>query len=78
MLLESLKWPEVSRAVLVTPALQLGHSEHRMNFAGTVSVEREFIWILWKSRVHSMVRHGAKKIFFPVATTVIRPATNGN
>jgi creatinine amidohydrolase len=53
----------LSSSVLVTPTLWLGHSPHHMNFPGTLSVEPRVYIDMVKSLVHSMVRHGAKKIF---------------
>jgi creatinine amidohydrolase len=49
--------------ILVTPTLWLGHSPHHMNFPGTLSAEPGIYIGIVKSLVHSMVRHGAKKIF---------------
>jgi creatinine amidohydrolase len=49
--------------ILVTPAMWLGHSPHHMNFPGTLSVEPRVYIDIVKSLVHSMVRHGAKRIF---------------
>jgi len=49
--------------ILVTPTLWLGHSPHHMNFPGTLSAEPGIYIGMVKSLVHSMVRHGAKKIF---------------
>jgi creatinine amidohydrolase len=49
--------------ILVTPTLWLGHSPHHMNFPGTLSAEPRIYIDIVKSLVHSMVRHGAKKIF---------------
>jgi creatinine amidohydrolase len=53
----------LSGAILVTPTLWLGHSPHHMNFPGTLSVEPRIYIDIVKSLVHSMVRHGAKRIF---------------
>jgi creatinine amidohydrolase len=49
--------------ILVTPTLWLGHSPHHLNFPGTLSAEPGIYIGIVKSLVHSMVRHGAKKIF---------------
>jgi creatinine amidohydrolase len=49
--------------ILVAPTLWLGHSPHHLNFPGTLSVEPRIYIDMVKSLVHSMVRHGAKKIF---------------
>ena len=49
--------------ILVTPTMWLGHSPHHMNFPGTLSVEPRIYVDIIKSLAHSMVRHGAKKIF---------------
>jgi creatinine amidohydrolase len=53
----------LSDRILVTPTLWLGHSPHHMNFPGTLSAEPRIYMDIVKSLVHSMVRHGAKKIF---------------
>ena len=49
--------------ILLTPTLWLGHSPHHMNFSGTLSVEPRIYIDILKSLAHSMIRHGAKKIF---------------
>jgi creatinine amidohydrolase len=54
---------KLGSGILVTPTLWLGHSPHHMNFPGTLSVEPAVYVGMVKSLVHSMVRHGAKKIF---------------
>jgi creatinine amidohydrolase len=54
---------KLAGAILVTPTLWLGHSPHHMNFPGTLSAEPRIYIDIVKSLVHSMVRHGAKKIF---------------
>src|SRR5260370_34206786 len=53
----------IADRILVTPTLWLGHSPHHMNFPGTLSAEPGIYIGIVKSLVHSMVRHGAKKIF---------------
>src|SRR2546423_4747735 len=53
----------MAERILLTPTLWLGHSPHHMNFPGTLSVEPGIYIGMVKSLVHSMLRHGAKKIF---------------
>ena len=50
-------------SILLAPTLWLGHSPHHMNFPGTLSVEPRVYIDMVKSLVHSMVRHGARRIF---------------
>jgi len=49
--------------VLLTPTLWLGHSTHHLRFAGTLSVAPRLYADLVKAVVHSLVQHGARKVF---------------
>ncbi len=53
----------LSGRILLAPTLWLGHSPHHMNFPGTLSADPRVYMDMVKALVHSMVRHGARKIF---------------